>query len=86
MTGRRTFLKGALGAGVATVGAGGFIAGDKATLSVVGTQEREPVEARVNMHLENGQWKIGAAKIQQVQKATPPRQPVRKAPRKKRAA
>lgn len=65
---------------------GGFIAGDKATLAVVGTQEGEPVEARVNMHLENGGWKTGAAKIRQAPKAAPARRPVRKAPRKNKAA
>lgn len=37
----------------------GFISGDKATLWVTGTENGKNVRARVNMHLENGQWKVG---------------------------
>lgn len=40
---------------------GGFVAGDKATLSLEGKQEDEGnLRGKVNMHRENGQWKIGA--------------------------
>ena len=65
---------------------GGFVAGDKATLWIAGTQERQAVEGRVNMRLEQGQWKIGTAMLQEAKATAPSRQPVRKAPRKKRAA
>ena len=40
---------------------GGFVSVDKATLSVTGTDGGQKANARINMHLENGQWKIGAA-------------------------
>jgi hypothetical protein len=40
---------------------GGFVSGDKATLSITGTDGGQKANARVNLHLENGQWKIGAA-------------------------
>jgi hypothetical protein len=40
---------------------GGFVAGDKATLSLEGNREGEgKLRGKVNMHRENGQWKIGA--------------------------
>lgn len=38
---------------------GGFASADKATLWVTGTEEGKKVTARFNMHLENGQWKVG---------------------------
>lgn len=38
---------------------GGFVSGDKATLWVTGTDDGKKVIARFNMHLENGQWKVG---------------------------
>ncbi|MEO8436700.1 MAG: hypothetical protein ABI596_17510 [Pyrinomonadaceae bacterium] len=41
--------------------AGGFGGGDKATLSITGTDGGQKANARVNLHLENGQWKVGAA-------------------------
>jgi hypothetical protein len=41
--------------------AGGFIDGEKATLSIEGKREGEPnLRGKVNLHLEEGQWKIGA--------------------------
>lgn len=40
---------------------GGFVSGDKATLSVTGMDGGEKAKARINMHLENGQWKVGAS-------------------------
>lgn len=39
---------------------GGFIRDDRATLAFTGTQRGYEVLGRVNMHLENGQWKQGA--------------------------
>jgi hypothetical protein len=40
---------------------GGFIDGEKATLSVEGKREGESnLRGKVNLHLEDGQWKIGA--------------------------
>ena len=40
---------------------GGFVDGDKATLSIEGKQEGEGnLRGKVNLHLEDGQWKIGA--------------------------
>jgi hypothetical protein len=38
---------------------GGFVSGEKATLWVTGTDDGEKIAARINMHLENGQWKVG---------------------------
>ena len=38
---------------------GGFVRGDKATLSITGMEDGKKVIARFNMHLENGQWKVG---------------------------
>jgi len=38
---------------------GGFATGDKATLWVTGSDNGHQITARVNMHLENGQWKVG---------------------------
>lgn len=40
---------------------GGFVSGEKATLSVTGTDGGQKARARINMHLENGQWKVGAS-------------------------
>jgi hypothetical protein len=40
---------------------GGFIAGEKATLSIEGKREGERnLRGKVNLHMEDGQWKIGA--------------------------
>lgn len=41
--------------------AGGFVSGEKATLSITGMDGGQKANARVNLHLENGQWKVGAA-------------------------
>jgi hypothetical protein len=38
--------------------------GDKATLWVTGTENGKNVRARVNMHLERGQWKVGMGSTQ----------------------
>jgi hypothetical protein len=38
---------------------GGFISGDKATLWITGTDDGKKATARVNMHLEKHQWKVG---------------------------
>ena len=39
----------------------GFVDGDKATLSIEGKQEVEgSLRGKVNLHREEGQWKIGA--------------------------
>jgi len=38
---------------------GGFIAGDRATLAFTGSERGYEVVGRVNMYLENGQWKQG---------------------------
>ncbi|HYJ48131.1 MAG TPA: hypothetical protein VEV81_16080, partial [Pyrinomonadaceae bacterium] len=61
----------------------GFVAGDKATLWIAGTQEGQALEGRINMHLEQGQWKIGRAALRDAKATAPPRPPVRKAPRRK---
>ena len=39
---------------------GGFVSNDKATLSITGTDDGKKTITRMNMHLENGQWKVGA--------------------------
>jgi len=39
---------------------GGFWTSDKATLWITGTDEGKKASARVNMHLENNRWKVGA--------------------------
>ena len=39
---------------------GGFWTSDKATLWIGGTDEGKKVSGRVNMHLENNRWKMGA--------------------------
>ncbi|MCM3873440.1 MAG: hypothetical protein ND895_22385 [Pyrinomonadaceae bacterium] len=39
---------------------GGFWTNDKATLWISGTDEGKKASARVNMHLENNLWKVGA--------------------------
>jgi hypothetical protein len=46
---------------------GGFIRDDKATLWIKGTQEGVKVTKRLNMHLENGRWKMGKGEIRIVQ-------------------
>ncbi len=43
---------------------GGFISGDKATLWVTGMEDGKKLRARVNMHLENHQWKVGKGATQ----------------------
>jgi hypothetical protein len=40
---------------------GGFMSGEKATLSITGTDGGQKSISRINMHLENGQWKVGAS-------------------------
>ncbi|MEK6282805.1 MAG: hypothetical protein AABN95_20810 [Acidobacteriota bacterium] len=40
---------------------GGLVSGDKATLSFTGMDGGQKANGRVNMHLENGQWKVGAS-------------------------
>jgi hypothetical protein len=42
---------------------GGFVSGNKATLWVTGTEDGKKVTARFNMHLENGQWKVGTGSM-----------------------
>jgi hypothetical protein len=61
----------------------GFVAGDRATLWITGRQEGQALEGRINMRLEQGQWKISKAALREAKTTPPPRQPVRKAPRKK---
>ncbi len=62
----------------------GFVTGDKATLWITGKQEGQALEGRINMRLEQGEWKMTKAALRNVQTTVPPRPPVRKAPRKKR--
>jgi len=42
---------------------GGFAGSDRATLAFTGTQRGYEVLGRVNMHLENGQWKQGETSV-----------------------
>ncbi len=42
---------------------GGFAGSDRATLAFTGTQRGYEVQGRVNMHLENGQWKQGETSV-----------------------
>ncbi|HEX6284253.1 MAG TPA: hypothetical protein VFZ71_05235, partial [Pyrinomonadaceae bacterium] len=42
---------------------GGLIKDNKATLRFAGTSKGEKAEEAVNMHLEDGQWKIGRREI-----------------------
>lgn len=42
---------------------GGFINQGRATLNVVGVQDKDEVKGEVNMHLEGGQWKVGKASV-----------------------
>lgn len=44
---------------------GGFIQGNKATLRFTGTGREGKATEVVNMHLENGQWKIGRREIRE---------------------
>ena len=44
---------------------GGFIQGNKATLRFTGTGREGKATEAVNMHLENGQWKIGRREIRE---------------------
>ena len=46
---------------------GGFASSDKATLSVTGMRDSKKVIFRVNMHLENSQWKVGTGAIREVE-------------------
>jgi hypothetical protein len=54
---------------------GGFIANDKATLAVVGVQDKREVKGSVNMYLENGQWKVGKQELEMTGKFVRPKKP-----------
>jgi hypothetical protein len=45
--------------------AGGFVNNNKATLRFTGTGREGKATEVVNMHLENGQWKIGRREIRE---------------------
>ncbi len=42
---------------------GGSIAKDRATLKVIGAQDKDEVAGEVTMHLEGGQWKVGQSSV-----------------------
>jgi hypothetical protein len=42
---------------------GGVIAKDRATLNVIGAQDKDEVAGEVTMHLEGGQWKVGQSSV-----------------------
>lgn len=51
---------------------GGFISGNKATLSFIGGDGVMDMAGRVNMRLENGQWKLGATQRRLTEKQPAP--------------
>lgn len=54
---------------------GGFAGSDRATLAFTGTQRGYEVQGRVNMQLDNGQWKQGKTSVQVGNKLTRARAP-----------
>ncbi|HKY03933.1 MAG TPA: hypothetical protein VJQ56_03535 [Blastocatellia bacterium] len=62
---------------------GGFIDGDRATLSFAGVDGNMDVAGRVNMHLENGQWKLGASQTMLTERQAAPTAKPSRAKRKR---
>jgi hypothetical protein len=54
---------------------GGLLNKDRATLSVIGVQDKDEVKGDVNMFLEGGQWKIGKVSLSPTGKFVRPKQP-----------
>lgn len=60
---------------------GGFLSNEKATLHIKDNE----TEMHINMHLENGQWKVGKRQLELIAGANKPTEkPVKKAPAKAR--